>query len=72
MTKYYFHIRDRQAFIRDDDGMDLRDMDAARCEAHTTAVEWIAANAYSGASIIEITDRDGVVLEALPMRRTLH
>lgn len=69
MTRYYFHIRDHKTLIRDDDGMELRDMEAARAEARITAAEWIAADSRGG--IVEITGPDGVLLDALPMR-TLH
>jgi hypothetical protein len=70
MTKYYFHIRDRNTFIRDEDGMELRDIAAARAEARITAAEWLAADSRGG--MVEITDTDGVLLDALPMRATLH
>jgi hypothetical protein len=76
VARYYFHIRDREVFIPDDDGMELHDIDAALIEARTTAKEWIAADVRSGrgigASIIEITDWKGVILNALLMRGTLH
>jgi hypothetical protein len=76
VARYYFHIRDRDVFIADDDGMELRDIDAAVIEARTTAHEWVAANVRSGrgtgASIIEIMDWEGVILNAVPMRGTLH
>jgi hypothetical protein len=76
MTRYYFHIRDRETFIPDDDGMDLYDIHAARIEARNTASEWIAEDVRrgrsTGATVIEITDWGGVILDALPMRGTLH
>jgi hypothetical protein len=70
MTRYYFHIRDRYTFIRDEDGMELRDIAAARAEARLTGAQWLATDSRGG--MVEITDRDDVLLDALPMRGTLH
>ena len=70
MPKYFFHIRDGEELITDDEGADLPDLEAARKEATLTAREIIAESVGSAEPldhlIVEIWDETGP-LEAVSM-----
>ena len=65
MPRYYFHIRDCEHFIRDDEGSELRDAEHARSEAIKDIQDLIAQNLRSGFPIsglkVEIEDETGPV-----------
>ena len=48
MPIYFFHIRGRDQFVRDLEGMDLPDLDAVRIEAREAAREIMAAGVRQG------------------------
>jgi len=76
MSRYYFHIRHGGAFIPDDEGMELKDFQAARAELLASAADLAMAEMRAGRSIgnqtIEIEDAAGRLLDAVPVRHTLH
>lgn len=72
MPRDLFHIRDRGNFIRDEEGMELADLHAARLEA-TVSAHAMLADAIADADniahqMIELSDRSGRVLVELALR----
>jgi hypothetical protein len=68
MAVYYFDIRDGDAFVVDEEGMDLRDVQAAQNEAARSLVgiAWDAMKSAEGQAqqmAIEVRDVHGPVLE---------
>lgn len=68
MAVYYFDIRDGHAFVVDEEGMDLRDVQAAQNEAARSLVgiAWDAMKSAEGLPqqmAIEVRDVYGPVLE---------
>jgi hypothetical protein len=63
MPKYYFHIDDGSE-VRDDDGTELRDLTAAKCEAAKLAGELIchAALEFWNHQKLNVTVTDGAAL----------
>jgi uncharacterized protein DUF6894 len=45
MPRYYFHIRDGDTFILDDEGFELADMEAVKIEAFRSAMDLLQRNA---------------------------
>jgi hypothetical protein len=48
MSRFYFHIRDGEGLVPDEEGMDLLDLEAAKNEAVISAREIMANNLRSG------------------------
>ncbi|WP_430648613.1 DUF6894 family protein [Bradyrhizobium manausense] len=67
MKRYYFDIRDGGQFIRDDEGVELPDIESARQEA-TAALSEISRECGRGGPqhrmAVEVRDDRGPVLEA--------
>lgn len=76
MPRYFFHIRTADGIIRDPDGSDLPDLDAARAEAEQSARDLLAALLRQGmeldGQIFEISDDKDEILERLPFRSVLR
>lgn len=76
MPRYYFHIRCEDGLIRDPDGTELADLDAARSEAEQSARDLLANLLKNGkeldGQVFEISDDTGNVLETLPFRNVLR
>ncbi|CAN7335176.1 DUF6894 family protein [Rhizobium sp. LjRoot254] len=76
MPRYFFHIRTDDVFIRDPDGSDLPDLDAARSEAGHSARDLLAALLREGevldGQVFEISDEAGTVLARVPFRSVLR
>jgi hypothetical protein len=76
MPRYFFHIRTDLAFIRDPDGSDLPDLNAARSEAAHSARHLLAALLRDGkvldGQVFEIADEAGNVLERIPFHSVLR
>jgi hypothetical protein len=74
--RYFFHVRDDQGLIADDEGSELPNMAAAREEARESAKDFLVDVLRGGPSVlcrrIEISDADGIILETLPMIGVLH
>lgn len=76
MAQYYFHIRDQAAVIPDDEGAYLPDVEAARKEAHLSALDLAMADLRGGRGVdgrmIEVTDEKGHIVHVLPIRAVLN
>ncbi|HWF64548.1 MAG TPA: hypothetical protein VN685_08060 [Rhizomicrobium sp.] len=70
--RYFFHIRDEGGLIMDREGTELPDIDAARKEARLSARDFAMDDLRGGRRVaerrIEITDGEGLMLEALQAR----
>ena len=68
-------MRDGAKLVRDDEGSELRDLNAARAEALLAAGEILADRIKAGRTIghrsFEIVDNAGVVLITVPFRMAL-
>jgi hypothetical protein len=68
MSRYYFHIRDGDSLIHDDEGMECRDLAAAMEEALFTARDLaltaLASGTLRAPATVEIEDEDGNVVGA--------
>jgi hypothetical protein len=76
MPRYFFHIRGSDGLIRDPDGSDLPDLNAARIEAEKAARDLLANLLRAGEAldgqVFEISDEHGQLLESLPFRSVLR
>jgi hypothetical protein len=76
MPRYFFHIRTGDAVIRDPDGSDLPNLDAAHAEARQAARDLLAALLKEGGvldgQVFEISDEAGSVLERMPFRSVIR
>ncbi len=74
--RYFFHVRDRQGLIRDEEGTELRDLAAARLEAFLSARDFAMEDLRRGGPVllrqIEIADRSGKVLSTMPVIDVVH
>ena len=69
MALYFFHVRDGSTFIRDEEGVDLPDLDAVRWEAEQGARGFRKAPADAGPAerlCFEVTDEHGTVVLVYP------
>lgn len=71
--RYFFHIRDENGLVRDEEGSELAGIEDARKEAHLSARDLIIDDVRRGQRvaprIIEITDENGQILESVPVRQ---
>ena len=71
MGRFYFHLKDGDRIITDEDGLDLPDLDAARREAILGARELLADAIKAGKSKVPdalvIADEAGRALEVVPL-----
>lgn len=69
MARYYFHMRDANGRIRDEEGVDLPDIEAARAEAMRGARSIIGHDVLAGrldlSGAIEVVDEAGQEIHAL-------
>jgi hypothetical protein len=75
MPRFFFNFRDATDFDRDEEGLELPDLDAAYLEAFEAAKEmWgeaIRELRNPGRQQIEICDADGKTLLIVPLREVL-
>jgi hypothetical protein len=75
MPRYFLHIQDSGEVIRDEEGMDLPDLAAARDEAIAGARSILADGAKAGilslSSLIEIEDERGESLMTITFADTV-
>ena len=75
VARFYFHHRTSAGLIRDPDGSDLPNLDAARAEAEVAARHLWAEAILAGRDLeverFEITDETGRPLLTLPFREAL-
>lgn len=75
MTRYFFHIRDGEELIGDEEGVELRNEEAARGEADRAArdllIDQIKQRRPLDHRRFEVWDEDGVPLFILPIRSVI-
>ena len=75
MPRFFFHIRDDQGCVPDEEGIVLANMDEAWVEALRTARDIVADQLRDDKAMegqkIEITDAAGQVLETLAFKEAL-
>jgi hypothetical protein len=71
MPRFFFHIRDHDRLIVDDEGLELPDVKAAVREAKASIADMQADAVLEGTDIdhqvIEVTDAGGQFLAAIPV-----
>lgn len=76
MPRYFMNIRDGDAFIEDEEGSVLPDVEAALHEATLAARDILASKLRAGGKvngqIFEITDENDVVCATFPLRDVLN
>jgi hypothetical protein len=74
MSRYYFHIRNGHILVRDDEGMECRDMRAVQDEAQSSNIDLVQAALRTGAvaASIEVEDEDGNAVLMLAPKRLLN
>lgn len=74
--RYFFHVRDKQGLIKDEEGTELPTLAAARFEARLSARDFAMEDLRRGGPIlvreIEIEDEKGNVLGTLPVLDIVH
>jgi hypothetical protein len=70
--RYYFHLREEDGYVIDDEGLELADENAAKIAATEGARSVIAAEAMAGRlplrTIIEVDDERGQRVLDLPFK----
>jgi hypothetical protein len=73
---YYFHIRDGETLIVDEEGIPFPTLDAARAEAARSVREMLAEQLRTGeevnGQVIKIADESGAVVETLAFTDVLQ
>ena len=76
MSRYYFHIRDGQTLVPDEEGMECRSMSAVQDEARASACDMIIVALRSHSTTlpasIEIEDEQGNEIHQVPPMAWLH
>ena len=75
MSRYYFHIRIAGSLVRDEEGMECRDLSAACAEAHASARDAARASLYrpnTRPTSIEIEDDEGEMVGEISFATTCH
>jgi len=74
--RYFFHIRDDQGLVADDEGSELPDLAAAKAEARHNAGNFVMENLRCGQRAsgrwVEIADGDGQVLDRFLIRDVIN
>jgi hypothetical protein len=75
MVRYYFHVRKRGQLTRDEEGIDLPDISAAKQEALQGARELLAEAIKTGRPSVPdalvITDEAGHEVDTVPLQMLL-
>lgn len=73
--RFFFHIRDGHAFVRDDDGTEFLSVGEAVDEAVRTAREILAGRLVAGRPLgvqsFEIHDEAGTLVQVIPFKGTI-
>jgi hypothetical protein len=71
MPRYFFHVKYKAKTIRDEEGMDLRDLDAAREEAEASARQITNDRLLFGELVEDeafvVTDEQGETVLTFPL-----
>ena len=70
MPRYFVHIKDEVEIIRDEEGLELRGLDAVREEATESAREMMSEKVRAGAFVV--TDEQGHVVLNFPFRDAIR
>jgi hypothetical protein len=74
--RYFFHVREGESYLLDDEGLELADVASAFAAATAGARSIIAAEAVQGnlplRAIIEVDDEKGTRVFDLPFRETIR
>jgi hypothetical protein len=74
--RYFFHIRDDQGLVPDEEGSELPDLATAQTEARLSARDFAIEILKCGQTLsgrrIEIADGDGMVLDSLRIRDLMN
>ena len=72
MPRFFFHIRDHERWITDDEGMELIDLQEAVREMKRQILSMVEDAAREGEDIshqvMEVVDEDGQLLASVPFR----
>jgi hypothetical protein len=75
MTRFFFHIRDGEEYLEDEEGVELPDLDTAHHEAISAAREMISDMVLRGKVIngqaFEIANADGQILKVVPFKSAI-
>lgn len=75
MSRYYFHIYERGALIRDEEGSECPDLEAAKREAMASAADLarqaLARGEPADGLCVEIRDEEDRILAGLTIREVL-
>ena len=66
--RYYFHIKDGETLIRDQEGAEFPDLAAARLEAIKSAREALLRGEVLNGRAIAISDERGTILDTVLLR----
>ena len=74
MARYFFHLRDGDALIQDDEGQELPNLETVRLEAIAGAQEILSEAASTGQAArlrlqIEVVDETGRTVLTMPVGR---
>jgi len=76
MSRYFFHIKCKAKMIRDEEGMDLEDLDAVREEAQESARQVTSDRLLFGEQIEDeafvVTDEQGQTVLTFPFKDVIH
>jgi hypothetical protein len=76
MPRYFFHIKDEVEIIRDEEGLELRGLDAVREEATESAREMMSEKVRAGhgpdGRAFVVTDEQGHVVLNFPFRDAIR
>ena len=75
MPRYFFHIRDGEYLLRDDEGMILTSDFAVKIEAYASACDVARQTEYNSRGCsVEVTDESGAVIDrvAVPLFNDRH
>jgi hypothetical protein len=73
--RYYFHLRESEGYVPDEEGIDLPGRDAAIRAALMGARSLLASGAMEGrlplGSVLEVEDENGCPIAKLPFREAV-
>ena len=76
MPRYYFHIRDENGFIEDDEGTEAPDLENAKSEARASArdlaIDEIRNKRPVDGRKVEVADEDGKTLAVIAVRDVVN
>jgi hypothetical protein len=72
MPRYYFHIREGQDLVRDEEGTEASDLEAAKSEARDSArdlaIDGIRNKRPLEGRLVEVADGEGKTLAVIAIR----